>query len=300
MKIGTIVRLGTTTPGGRPQPYSVIRDMAVHMESCGLDSIWLYDHLLYRWPGKPTDGIWECWTVLSALAQATRRVALGTVVICTPFRNPALLAKMAVTLDEVSGGRFTLGVGAGWHQPEFDAFGVPFDHRVGRFDEALQIIAPLLHQGRVDFQGKYYQALDCEIIPAGPRPGQPPLLVAGKGPRMLSLTARYADSWNTAWHSTPESAVERLNSMRAACTESGRDPATLALTVGIILAYPDLAAEAPQNALTGSSEEIARAFDGYADLGVSEVIVDVNPYTPGAIERLAEAVALHRNRAPSS
>src|SRR5215471_8055443 len=270
MKVGAIVRLGPFAPGGAPPRYAEVRQMAQHMESVGLDSIWLYDHLLYRWPGKPTDGIWECWTILCALAEATNRVGLGTVVMCTPFRNPAVLAKMAVGLDEVSGGRFTLGIGAGWHQPEFDAFGVPFDHRGGRFAEALEIIAPLLREGRVDFRGQYYRAPDCEILPAGPRPGGPPLLVAGKGPRMLRLTARYADLWNTAWHSDPQSAVARLDSMRAACNDVGRDASTLGLTVGVTLAYPDLTPAPPANALSGTTEEIAAALGGYAALGVSE------------------------------
>src|SRR6476659_10190809 len=147
MRIGTIVRLGPVSEGASAPSYPEVRDMALRMESVGLDAIWLYDHLLYRFPDQPTTGVWEGWTVLAALAEATRRVQLGTVVMCTPFRNPALLAKMAVTLDAVSGGRFTLGIGAGWHQPEFDAFGVPFDHRGARFDEAVQIIAPLLRDG---------------------------------------------------------------------------------------------------------------------------------------------------------
>jgi probable F420-dependent oxidoreductase len=295
VKVGSIVRLGPLSEGGSPPPYSAIRDMACHLEAIGLDFVWLYDHLLYRWPGKPTDGIWECWTILSALASVTSRVELGTIVMCTPFRNPALLAKMAATLDEVSGGRFTLGLGAGWHQPEFDAFGVPFDHRVGRFDEALQIIAPLLRQGRVDFRGQYYQAPDCEIIPRGPRPGGPPLLVAGKGPRMLRLTAQYADAWNTAWHTEPDSAVARLDSMRAACQEVGRDPSTLRLTVCVTLSYPDLADKTPPNALSGPTEHIAEALAGYANLGVSDVIVDVNPYTQVAFDRFAAAVNLFRS-----
>src|SRR5438128_5534631 len=132
--------------------------MALRMEAAQLDSIWVYDHLLYRWPGRPADGIWECWTMLSALAAATQRVEIGTLVACTQFRNPALTAKMAATLAEVSGGRLTLGLGAGWHKPEFDAFGFPFDHRVSRFDEAIGIITPLLREGRVDFAGTYYTA----------------------------------------------------------------------------------------------------------------------------------------------
>src|SRR3979409_434963 len=150
MKIGVVVRSGPQAAGLGPAGYSFLREMALRLEAAGLDSIWLYDHLLYRWPGRPTDGIWECWTLLSALAEATQRVELGTLVLCVPFRNPALVAKMATTLDEVSGGRLTLGLGAGWHKPEFDAFGIPFDHRASRFAEAIAIIKPLLQEGRVD------------------------------------------------------------------------------------------------------------------------------------------------------
>lgn len=296
MNIGAIVRLGAIREGGSPARYHAIRDMARRMEAIGLDAIWLYDHLLYRQPGKPSDGIWECWTVLSALAEATTRVQLGTLVMCTAFRNPAILAKMAATLDEVSDGRFTLGIGAGWSQPEFDAFGVPFDHRAARFEEALQIIAPLLREGRVDFRGRYYQAPDCEILPRGPRSGGPPLLVAGKGPRMLRLTARFADAWNTAWHAEPESAVARLESMRAACTEVGRDPSTLRLTAAVSLAYPDLVDNAPSNELSGPAEHIAEALAGYAELGVSDVIVNVTPYSEVAFDRFAAAISLFRQQ----
>src|SRR6185312_15252700 len=116
------------------------REMAQRAEAAGFDSLWLFDHLLYREPNEPTIGIWECWTFLSALAEATTTVEIGTLVACTAFRNPAVLAKMAVTLDEVSNSRLTLGIGAGWNQAEFEAFGIPFDHRVDRFEEALKII----------------------------------------------------------------------------------------------------------------------------------------------------------------
>src|SRR5256885_6459085 len=111
MQIGAVVRIGPDEPGAQPAPYAATREMACRIEDAGLDSIWVYDHFLYRWPGRPTDGIWESWTMLSALAQATQRVQLGTLVLCTPHRNPAVLAKMATTLDEVSGGR---GRGRGW------------------------------------------------------------------------------------------------------------------------------------------------------------------------------------------
>jgi probable F420-dependent oxidoreductase len=295
MKVGAVVRLGPAAEGAPPPPFAAIRTMAQRMEAAGLDSIWLYDHLLYRWPGQPSDGIWECWTALTALAEATQRVELGTLVACTQFRNPALLAKMAATLDEISGGRLILGLGAGWHQPEFDAFGYPFDHRAGRFEEALQIIAPLLRQGAVDFEGTYYRARDCELIPRGPRPNGPPLLVAGSRPRMMRLVARYADCWNTAWHDVPASAAPRLEQMRAVCEAEGRDPATLGLTAAVGIVYSDLGQRGPvRTALQGSPREIAEALAGYQALGVAHVIVEFAPHTEAALDRFAEAV--HRFR----
>ena len=130
----------------------------------------------------------------------TSRIELGPFVACNSFRNPALLAKMAVTLDEVSDGRLVLGIGAGWHEPEYHAFGYPYDDRVGRFEEALQIIAPLLREGRVDFEGRYCQARDCEIAPRGPRPAGPPILIGAQRPRMMRLAARFADIYDTDFH----------------------------------------------------------------------------------------------------
>jgi alkanesulfonate monooxygenase SsuD/methylene tetrahydromethanopterin reductase-like flavin-dependent oxidoreductase (luciferase family) len=197
MKIGLVLIIAERKELKRAFSYQETREIAQRAESTGFDSLWLYDHMLYRSEGEPTIGIWECWTFLSALADATQHVELGTLVACNSFRNPALLAKMAITLDEVSQGRLILGIGAGWNKPEYDAFGWPFDHRVSRFEEALQIIRPLLKGGKVDFEGKYYQAHDCEIKPYGPRAGGPPLMIGSFGERMLSLTVKYADLWNT-------------------------------------------------------------------------------------------------------
>src|SRR3981081_1062485 len=154
MKIGVVVGPGPRAEGIGPGRYAFLREMALRMEAAEFDSIWFYDHVLYRWPQRPTDGIWECWTLLSALAEATQRVTLGTMVLCPPFRNPALLAKMAATLDEVSNGRLILGLGAGWHQPEFDAFGVPFDHRATRFAGAKAIVKPLTRARLGAFTGR--------------------------------------------------------------------------------------------------------------------------------------------------
>jgi probable F420-dependent oxidoreductase len=296
MNIGFVILLAESKSLGRAQSYAEIREMALAAEALGFDSLWLYDHLLYRPEGQPTIGIWECWTIASALAEATRRVELGSLVLCNSFRNPAILAKMAHTLDEVSGGRFILGVGAGWNKPEYDAFGLPFDRRVSRFEEALQIIRPLLREGRVDFSGTYYQARDCEIAPRGPRPQGPPLLVAGDGPRMLRLTARYADLWNTSYLTHPGSLAEPRAKLEAACAEVGRDPATLGVTALVALSYPDLGAPigAIEEWLTGSTAEIAAAIHGYEQLGVTHLMFHCSPYNMTALERLGEALRSYR------
>src|SRR6185369_18014393 len=154
-------------------------------EQIGTYSLWITDHLIHRVPGEEPRGMWECWSLITAIAAITERPEIGTLVLCSSFRNPALLAKMADTVDEVSGGRLILGIGAGWNEPEYQAFGLPFDHRVDRFEEALQILKPLLREGHVDFAGRYYQARNCDDVPRGPRSKGPPLMVGAEGPRML-------------------------------------------------------------------------------------------------------------------
>ena len=294
MKIGVVAPIAAEDAGSAAVPrYSEIRAFARQAEEAGFDAVWIYDHLLYRYPDAPTEGVWESWTLLSALAEATTRVELGALVMCVPFRNPAVLAKMAVTLDEVSNGRFILGLGAGWHQPEFDAFGVPFDHKVDRFEEAIQIIAPLLREGRVDFAGAHYKATNCEILPPGPRRGGPPILVGTSGPRMLRLTARYADQWNACWLGRVEALAAPRAALEAACAAEGRDPATMAVTVGVIVDYEAATAD-PAKALIGSPEEIAAALGEYERAGVAQVICSLRPTTAAALSRLTEALALYR------
>jgi alkanesulfonate monooxygenase SsuD/methylene tetrahydromethanopterin reductase-like flavin-dependent oxidoreductase (luciferase family) len=298
MKTGIVIMLAENDEIGRAPRYRELRAMAIKAEKVGFDSVWLYDHLLYRPEGRRTIGIWECWTMLSALAEATRRVELGTLVACNSFRNPAILAKMAITLDEVSRGRVILGVGAGWNKPEYDAFGMPFDHKVDRFEEALQIIKPLLHEGRVDFQGKYYQIHDCEIAPRGPRFEGPPLLVGSFGDRMLRLTAQYADMWNTAYLGGPDTLVKPREALLAACRDVGRDPATLGVTALVALVYPDLAGkpEFVETPLIGTDQEIAAAMRGYEQMGVSYLIFHIVPFNPTALRRSASALQIyHQN-----
>jgi probable F420-dependent oxidoreductase len=297
VKIGLMVFLANDRETYSKRSYESIRAVARRAEADGFDSIWLADHLLYRKPGEPIRGIWECWTMLAALAEATQRVEIGTLVLCNSFRNPAILAKMATAVDEVSGGRLTLGIGAGWNDPEYEAFGLPVDHRVGRFEEALQILRPLLREGRVDFAGQFYQARNCEDVPRGPREAGPPLLVGSEGPRMLRLTAKYADLWNVGYMGQPETMLPRLGQIQAACREVGRDPATLGITALIGLWFPDLQTTKPSffdNPLTGTAQEIATALRGYAQLGVEHVMFQCEPYGAAARQRLTEALWLYR------
>jgi probable F420-dependent oxidoreductase len=282
-----------------------MREAALATEEAGLDSVWVYDHLLFRFGNDPTQGIHECWTILSALAAVTSRVELGIVVLAMPFRNPALVAKMAATLEEVSGGRLILGVGCGWHEPEFDAFGFPFDHRVGRFEEALEILVPAVRTGRASFAGRWHQANDVEILPRYSRPDRrrTPILIAGQGPRMLGLVARHADVWNVAWLGPAAQLRPRLEPLHAALAEAGRDPASLEITVGVNVVLPQFAdeehppLEITPSTLTGSPEELATELRAYAEMGVGHIQVALEPPTPPAIRHLGEAVTLFREAA---
>jgi alkanesulfonate monooxygenase SsuD/methylene tetrahydromethanopterin reductase-like flavin-dependent oxidoreductase (luciferase family) len=301
MRIGVAIPISEQAGVGTPS-YATIRALARQAEEADFDSIWLFDHLLFRRPGQPTAGIWECWTVLSALAEATSRTQLGTLVTCTAFRNPALLAKMATAVDAISGGRLILGLGAGWHEPEFEAFGIPFSHRVDRFEEALQIIVPLLRTGQVDFQGVYERAPSCELRPAGPRARGPEILIGSSGPRMLRLTARYGDSWNTCWLGQPGALATPYASMLAACQDEGRDPATLAVTVGVNVAYlaagtPADALPDPDKALFGTVAEVAAGLRGYAARGVAHVICNLTPMNAESLSWFAEVAQSYRHSA---
>ena len=293
MKLGIVIMLVESKLYQRAPTYVEIREMTRRAEEGGFDSLWLYDHLLYRSEERPLIGIWECWSMLSALAEATQRIELGTLVLCNNFRNPAILAKMAATLDEISQGRLLLGLGAGWNQPEYEAFGMPYDHRVDRFEEALKIICPLVRDGKVNFEGKYYQARNCEIAPRGPSPKGMPILVGCEGPRMLKLTAQHADLWNIGYMGKPETFLPYREQMLQACAEVGRDPSSLGLTALVALWYPDLLAEhsfGDMTPLSGSDDEILEAIQGYAELGVSHLMFHLIPYTSEALERVIRVV----------
>jgi len=297
MKLGLTMPIGERHAERGPLPYPVLREMAFRAEADGLDSLWVADHLLFRRDGRTT-GIHEAWTMLTAFGAVTSRVALGTLVLALPFRNPGVTAKMAAALDEVSDGRLILGIGCGWHEPEFEAFDLPFDHRVARFEEATEILKALLRTGRANFDGRYHVARSIELRPPA-APGRPPILIAGKQPRMLRLVARHADAWNAAWYGTLDEADElreRLERLTHALAEEGRDPSTLEITLGLNVAFPELgtADEPPARVIAGSVEQVADGLRGYEAVNASHLIVSLTPSTTDAVALLARAAMLAR------
>jgi probable F420-dependent oxidoreductase len=304
MKIGLMLPIGQQELLRGPDRWSRFRDLALAAEASGLDSLWCADHLLFReGTSGPTEGIHEVWTILTAVAAITHRVEIGPLVLCVPFRNPALTAKMATTLDEVSRGRLVLGLGCGWHRPEFDAFGYEFDHRVSQFSEALEIIAPLLRTGRATYDGRWQRAADAQLVPPGPRPEGPPILIAGNGPRMLGIVARHADAWNAAWYGHPNEAHElreRIERLDAALDAAGRPRDSIERSAGVFVATAAADDDAPSEAIVGGVDEIGEALAGYRELGIDHVIVHLRPRTPEAVAELGAAATIARAKLAST
>jgi hypothetical protein len=196
-------------------------------------------------------------------------------------------------LDEISNGRFILGLGAGWHEADFSMFGLPFDKRVSRFEEGLKIISSLVREGTADFQGEYYQANDARNIPRGPSAerGGVPILIGTKGPRMMGLAARYADVWNSDWHPHASELLPMLKTLDEACEAAGRDPKTMIRTSGSSIAMPGCL-NLRANPITGSIEEIAERIAGFRDLGLKHYVAGLDPCTPQTLEHFARIVEL--------
>ncbi len=264
-------------------------------EQVGFDSVWVGDHLLYRDEVHGARGPWEAWTMLAAIAASTSRIAIGPLVACTSFHNPTMLAKLASTVDEISGGRLILGLGAGWNETEYRAFDFPFDRRVSRFAEAFTIIRSLLREGKVDFAGEFYAARDCELVPR-PRPGGPPLMVGSMGERMLELTIPYVDAWN-AWFSWTNNSPDGVAPLRAkvdaACGAAGRKPTDVERTAAVLVRLPGATGSREDDAtrevtpLEGSPQEIADGLRAYAREGVGHVQLVIDPITEASIAALA-------------
>jgi probable F420-dependent oxidoreductase len=295
------LRVGIQLPEvEREVRWPELRDMARTAEQVGFDSIWVGDHLLFR-DDLPPRGPWEAWSILAALSAVTDRVELGPLVASASFHNPAMLAKKAAAVDEISAGRLILGLGAGWNEVEYRAFGFPFDHRVDRFEEAFAIIRGLLRDGHVDFDGRYHSARDCVLLPSPARPGGPPIMIGSTGPRMLRLVARHADAWN-AWFTSFANRPDGLVAIRAmvdeACAEVGRDPATLERSVAVLVQVGEgqVAVRGGRQdrvpPLRGSAEELAASMRAFAGEGISHLQLVVDPITVDSIERIGAVLEI--------
>jgi len=259
----------------------------------GFEALWLPDHFVLQLEreGNRPRGVWECWTMCAGLAAAVPEVAIGALVACTGFHSPGSIAKMAESVDSISGGRFVLGLGCGWHQPEYERYGYPFDHRVDRFEEALQIISPMLRRGEATFEGRYYQARGAVNAPRGPRgqEGGPPILIGANRPRMLRLTARFADVWNADWQRDPATVVAQSAELDRACEEVGRDPAGLVRTAGSNFAMDGCTGRRFEP-ISGSAEEMAAKIREFQALGLAHYVCGLDPCTPRTLEQFAGVI----------
>lgn len=298
MQIGLVLPMLEEPESGEKPSWGTIREMAIRAEALGFDTAWIPDELLWRpeeWPGPR--GFWECVAMAGAVAASTERIGIGTWVLSALHRNPGLTAKVTETLDEISGGRFLLGLGSGHAGKQGEAFGYPLDHTISRYEEALRIILPLLREGRADFTGTYHSAVDLEQRPRGPRPSAIPIMLGGHKPRTMGLAVRHADIWSAfaTESSLPEAFEPMLTQLDAICVEAGRDPRNLGRSIGVVVeTTDDHTAEASGMGvpISGSAEEIAVTFRRFAEFGISRLELMLWPNTPVALEAAAPVLDL--------
>ncbi len=297
LEIGLVLPTGDVFVDGPSPRWVEIRDLALRAEQIGFDAVWVADELLWRPTDRPPQGFWECVAMTGALAAATSRIKVGTWIMSALHRNPGITAKAVETLDEVSGGRFVFGLGAGHAGRQAHAFGLPEDHVVGRFEEAAEIIVPLLRAGRADFEGAFHAARDLEQRPVGPRRGRIPIMIGAKGPRMLRVAARHADTWS--WFAEARSDVDEfrplLDALEAACSEVGRDPATIRRSAGIVVEPTSVTGSEEHDLgvpIRGSSSEIAERLHAFGAMGFTHLEILLWPPTPAALDAMRPVLEL--------
>ena len=293
------LRIGVQLPEvEREVRWPEIRAIARAAEEVGLDSVWVGDHLLYRGDGRSERGPWEVWTTLAALAACTERVGLGPLVACTAFHPPAVLAKQAATVAEISGGRLVLALGAGWNEEEFRAFGLPYDRRVSRFEEAWGILCGLLDGERVTFDGQYHCLEEAVLLP---RPAaRVPLMIGSNGPRMLSIALPRADRWNTwfdDYGNTPEGFATLNDRISEAARSAGRQPDEIERSACVLVAVDGGAGERPAQpeAPPVALEALSAHLVALAAAGAKEAILVLDPITEASVRALTPVLeALRR------
>jgi F420-dependent oxidoreductase-like protein len=266
------------------QPWDNIQDITAHCEATGWDGVYFADHFMPNGPDEtPLDGdTLECWSVIAALAASVPRLRLAPLVSSVTYRHPALLGKMAAAVDQVSKGRLTLGIGAGWQINEHASYGLELGsvrERMDRFEEAVQILHSLLRESRTTFAGEYFQLKDAPNQPA-PVQDRLPLLIGGSGERrMVPLAARYADEWN-AW-TTPDLLAHKVSVLRANCERIGRDPQEIHVSTQALLYLSTdkewlagkRSSAAPMPTIVGTPSEVVDIVGAYRQAGAAELIV---------------------------
>ncbi|MGH9224342.1 MAG: LLM class flavin-dependent oxidoreductase [Acidimicrobiales bacterium] len=306
MKIGlALPQYDYSLPGERPLRWETVAEWARHAEAHGFDSLWVSDHLfldLARFGAADSDpgGCLDAVAELAALARITTRARLGPLVLNAALRPPSVTAKALATLDVLSGGRLVIGLGAGWYEPEFRAAGVPFlppGGRLRQLAEAIEIMRGMFGGGPFTYRGRHWSVHEARCLPLPLQRPAPPVWVGGKGDALLRLAARHADGWNAVWAWTPEAYREKLDVLRAACDQVGRDPATITLSLGLYTLvgeseadlrrrFDRLRALSPAGVLerttleewrasrlVGTVERVREQLAAWAGLGVEEVIV---------------------------
>jgi len=276
-------------------PWPDYLDLARQVEAVGFDSVWVGDHLVYDLPDGSTRGPYEAWTTLAAIAAVTERVEIGPLVASTAFHAPAMLAKLAATVDAISQGRLIVALGAGWNRREFDAFGFPYDRRVSRFEEALSIIAPLLREGRTTFHGEFYDVDDCVLDPRPVRAGGPPIMLGSNSPRMLRIGLPVVDSWNV-WWSIYDNSVERFAEVKAEVDTARPAGRQVEATAAVLVTLPDGAGRLMGEGYAGTVttvtlEDLADHVRGLAGAGATHLQLVLDPITADSIDRVGEVLA---------
>ena len=260
-------------------------------EESKFDSIWVGDHLLYRGGGRPERGPWDAWTQLAALAVLTTRVRLGPLVAATAFHTPGVIARMAASIDEISGGRLVLGLGAGWNEPEFRAFGFPFERLVSRFGESFEIVRRLLAGEHVTFKGEFHSVDDAVLLPPPRR--TVPIMLGSNGARMLGIALPHVDAWNT-WFTSYGNTVEGFANLRgdidAACVKAGRDPAELTHSACVLVRVGDVAGERPDDVPPVPIKDLAAHLQLLAEAGADEAILVLDPIDERSTRQVANAI----------
>lgn len=281
MSFGLMVPVREGTMGGQTPRFNDLVSMAEAAVESGFEALWFGDHLSYEQNGQ-TIGTWEAWSLMAGIAAAVPNINIGPLVSCTGFRNPGLIAKMTETMDEISDGRFVLGIGAGWNEPEYHQFGYPFDHRASRFEESVAIIDDLLRTGHSTFDGEYNRTRNAVNAPRGPRYGGAPILIGSNGDRLVHTIAKHADAWNSDWQQSISNYPPLLAKLDAACDTIGRPRESLIKTGSVRF-----------TADTPHSEMLAYTA-GAQQIGLRHLVIGLEPRTIDAVRRFGGVIADHQ------